>query len=84
MSLLAWIGLGLIAGFVASQIAHRMGQGVALDILLGIVGAVIGGGIFTFLGQRGVSGFNPYSLVVAVVGAILSLVSYHLATRFAR
>jgi uncharacterized membrane protein YeaQ/YmgE (transglycosylase-associated protein family) len=81
MSLLAWIILGLIAGFVASKIINRTGEGVVLDILLGIVGAVVGGWLFNTFGMAGVTGFNLYSLLVAVVGAAALLVVYHAVFR---
>ncbi len=81
MSFIAWIILGLIAGFVASKIVNHTGEGVILDIVLGVVGAVIGGWLFTQFGATGVTGLNIYSLFVAVVGAVLFLVVYHLITR---
>ena len=81
MSLLAWIILGLIAGFLASKIVSGSGQGVVMDIVLGIVGAVIGGSLFNTLGMAGVGGFNLYSLLVAVVGAVVLLVLYHAVSR---
>ena len=77
MSIIGWIVFGLIAGFIASKIVNRSGEGLLLDIVLGIVGAVIGGYIFAFFGSTGVTGFNLYSMVVAVVGAIVVLVVYH-------
>lgn len=77
MSVLAWIVLGLIAGFIASKIVNRSGQGFLLDIVLGIVGAVVGGFLFTAIGATGITGFNLYSMFVAVVGAILVLWVYH-------
>ncbi|HXS21023.1 MAG TPA: GlsB/YeaQ/YmgE family stress response membrane protein [Steroidobacteraceae bacterium] len=78
MSFIAWIVLGLIAGFIASKIINKTGEGLIRDILLGIVGAVIGGWLFRTFGMPGVTGFNLYSLAVAVVGAIVFLVVYHL------
>lgn len=84
MSIIAWIFLGLIAGFVASKIVENRGQGLILDIVLGIVGAVVGGWIFNELGAAGVSGFNIYSLLVAIVGAIVVLVAYHAIRQIAR
>jgi uncharacterized membrane protein YeaQ/YmgE (transglycosylase-associated protein family) len=81
MSLLAWILLGLIAGFIASKIVNRHGEGPLLDIVLGIVGAVIGGVLVGLFGIRGVSGFNLHSLIVAVVGAVILLVLYHALRR---
>ena len=77
MSLLAWIVLGLIAGFIGSKIVNNTGQGVLVDILLGVVGAVVGGFLFNQFGAAGVSGLNLYSLLVAVVGAVVVLWLYH-------
>ncbi|MCJ2011533.1 GlsB/YeaQ/YmgE family stress response membrane protein [Methylobacterium sp. J-076] len=77
MSLLAWIVLGLIAGFIGSKVVNNTGQGLVVDILLGIVGAVVGGFLFNQFGQPGVSGLNLYSLLVAVVGAVVVLWLYH-------
>jgi uncharacterized membrane protein YeaQ/YmgE (transglycosylase-associated protein family) len=78
MSILAWIVLGLIAGFIASKIFVGTGQGVLLDIVLGIVGAVVGGYLFTGVGASGITGFNIYSMIVAIIGAIVVLWLYHL------
>jgi uncharacterized membrane protein YeaQ/YmgE (transglycosylase-associated protein family) len=80
MSLIAWIVLGLIAGFIASKLVNKSGEGMLLDILLGIVGAVVGGWLFHAFGMPGVSGLNVYSLVVAVVGAAVFLIVYHAMT----
>ena len=77
MSFLAWIVLGLIAGFIGSKIVNKHGEGLILDIVLGIVGAVAGGYLFNAFGASGVTGLNLYSLLVAVVGAILVLIIYH-------
>jgi uncharacterized membrane protein YeaQ/YmgE (transglycosylase-associated protein family) len=77
MSILGWIVLGLIAGWIASKIVNRTGEGFFLDIVLGIVGAFVGGIVFTALGGTGVTGFNLYSMVVAIIGAIVVLVVYH-------
>jgi uncharacterized membrane protein YeaQ/YmgE (transglycosylase-associated protein family) len=77
MSLIAWLILGLIAGFIGSKIVNKSGEGMLLDIVLGIVGAVVGGYLFNMFGASGVNGLNLYSLLVAVVGAILVLVIYH-------
>ncbi len=77
MSILAWIVLGLIAGFIASKIVSGSGQGLLMDIVLGIVGAVVGGYLFTALGATGITGFNLYSMFVAVVGAAVLLWLYH-------
>ena len=77
MSFIAWIVLGLIAGFIASKIVNKSGEGMLLDIILGIVGAVVGGYLFQTFGMPGVTGVNLYSILVAVVGAIVFLVIYH-------
>ena len=77
MSFLAWIILGLIAGFIGSKVVNKTGEGFFLDIILGIVGAVVGGWLFSLFGAQGVSGLNVYSLIVAVIGAIVVLMVYH-------
>jgi uncharacterized membrane protein YeaQ/YmgE (transglycosylase-associated protein family) len=77
MSFLAWIILGLVAGFIGSKIVNKSGEGLILDILLGIVGAVVGGWLFQLFGGSGVTGLNVYSFCVAIVGSIIFLVIYH-------
>ena len=77
MSILAWLVLGLIAGFIASKIYAGSGQGVILDIVLGIVGAFVGGFLFSTFGAAPVTGFNLYSMIVAIIGAIVVLWVYH-------
>ena len=77
MSFLAWIGLGLVAGFIGSKLVNRRGEGIVLDILLGVVGAFCGGWLFHIFGGHGVSGLNLYSLLVAVIGSVVLLVLYH-------
>jgi uncharacterized membrane protein YeaQ/YmgE (transglycosylase-associated protein family) len=77
MSIIAWIVFGLIAGFIASKIVNKTGEGALLDIVLGVVGAVVGGFVFNLLGASGVSGFNIWSMVVAIVGAVILLAAYH-------
>jgi len=81
MSFFAWIVLGLIAGFIGSKIVNRRGEGILLDILLGVVGAFAGGWLLHIFGARGVSGLNIYSLFVAVMGSVVLLVLYHLVIR---
>ncbi|HEY4403990.1 MAG TPA: GlsB/YeaQ/YmgE family stress response membrane protein [Xanthobacteraceae bacterium] len=81
MSIIAWIVLGLISGFIASKIVNKQGEGLILDILLGVVGAVVGGWLFAFFGASGVTGLNLYSMLVAIVGAIVVLVLYHAVAR---
>ena len=77
MSIIGWIILGLISGFIASKIVNKTGQGFFMDIILGIAGAIVGGILFSAVGIGGVTGFNLYSMVVAVIGAIIVLVVYH-------
>jgi uncharacterized membrane protein YeaQ/YmgE (transglycosylase-associated protein family) len=77
MSIIGWIVLGLIAGFIANKIVNKQGEGVVLDIILGIVGAIVGGVLFTQLGAVGVTGFNLWSMLVAIIGAIVILLLYH-------
>jgi len=81
MSFIAWIVLGLIAGFIASKIINKQGEGLLMDIILGVVGAVVGGWLFRIVGMSGVTGFNIYSLLVAVIGAVVFLLVYHLLFR---
>jgi uncharacterized membrane protein YeaQ/YmgE (transglycosylase-associated protein family) len=77
MSIIGWLILGLIAGFIGSKIVNKSGEGVVVDIILGIVGAVVGGYLFTLVGAAPVTGLNIYSMFVAVIGAIVVLVVYH-------
>jgi uncharacterized membrane protein YeaQ/YmgE (transglycosylase-associated protein family) len=84
MSIIGWIVLGLIAGFIASKIVNRQGEGFFLDIILGIVGGVVGGWLFERFGGTGITGFNLWSMLVAIIGAIVVLVVYHLIRRLAQ
>jgi uncharacterized membrane protein YeaQ/YmgE (transglycosylase-associated protein family) len=77
MSIIGWIFLGLIAGYLASKLVNKEGEGLLLDIALGIGGAIVGGFFFTWMGMAGVTGFNLYSMLVALVGAVALLVVYH-------
>ena len=81
MSILAWIILGLIAGFIGSKLVNKTGEGLLLDVVLGVVGAVVGGFIFSLFGSGGVTGLNLYSLVVAVIGAVVVLLAYRAIVR---
>jgi uncharacterized membrane protein YeaQ/YmgE (transglycosylase-associated protein family) len=83
MSFFAWIILGLVAGFIGSKLVNKRGDGLVLDILLGIVGAVVGGWLFNRFGAAGVTGLNLYSLLVAVIGAVVVLIVYHAIRRAA-
>jgi uncharacterized membrane protein YeaQ/YmgE (transglycosylase-associated protein family) len=78
MGLISWIVLGLIAGFIGSKVGNKTGEGLLLDIVLGVVGAVIGGYLFNLFGAQGVTGLNLWSLLVAVIGAIVVLMIYRL------
>ena len=78
MGIIAWIVLGMLAGFIASKVVNNRGAGLLMDMVLGMVGAFVGGFVFTrFFGAAGVTGFNLYSLFVAVIGAIVVLGLYH-------
>ena len=81
MSFVAWIVLGLVAGFIGSKLVNRTGEGLIRDVLLGVVGAIIGGYLFNLFGASGVTGLNLYSLLVAVVGAVVFLIVYHTIVR---
>jgi uncharacterized membrane protein YeaQ/YmgE (transglycosylase-associated protein family) len=74
MGILAWVVLGGAAGWIASMIMHTdASQGILLNIIVGITGAFIGGFAFNFFGGAGVTGFNLYSLLVSIVGAVVLL-----------
>ena len=77
MSILAWIVLGLIAGFIASKLVNRHGGALVLDLVLGVIGAFVGGFLFTRFGVASIDGLNLYSILVATLGAILVLFIYH-------
>jgi uncharacterized membrane protein YeaQ/YmgE (transglycosylase-associated protein family) len=81
MGWLSWIILGLISGFIGSKIVNKSGEGLFLDIILGIIGGVVGGWLMSFFGLHGVTGINLYSIVVAVVGAVVVLWLYHAIVR---
>ena len=73
MSIIAWIVLGLLAGWIASRIMTGSGMGLVMNLVLGVVGALVGGFLVNMLGGAGVTGFNLWSLVVAVLGAVVVL-----------
>ena len=81
MSIIAWLVVGLIAGFIGSKIVNKTGEGVVLDIVLGVVGALVGGFLFNMFGAQGVDGINLYSILVAVVGSVVVLLVYHMLFR---
>lgn len=77
MGFIVWIVFGLIAGFIASKIVNKQGEGLVFDLILGIIGAIVGGFLFQTFGFAPVTGFNFYSLIVAVIGAVVVLFLYH-------
>jgi uncharacterized membrane protein YeaQ/YmgE (transglycosylase-associated protein family) len=81
MSFVSWIVLGLVAGFIGSKLANGKGEGMLLDILLGVVGAFAGGWLFHLFGAPGVSNLTFYSLVVAAMASVVILVLYHALRR---
>jgi uncharacterized membrane protein YeaQ/YmgE (transglycosylase-associated protein family) len=81
MSILAWLVVGLIAGFLASQVVNKSGSGLLMDIVLGVVGAMVGGFIFNFFGHSAATGINLYSIFVAFIGAVVVLLIYHAVAR---
>lgn len=83
-AIIGWIVLGLIAGYLGSMLVNREGEGPVMDIVLGIVGAVVGGWLFRAFGAAGATGFNLWSLVVAVIGAVVLLLIYHAIRRLPR
>ena len=83
MSIIAWIVVGLIAGFIGSKIVNREGSGIILDIVIGVIGAFVGGYLFELVGHAGVTGINLYSIFVAVIGAVVVLFVYHFIRRLA-
>ncbi len=83
MSYIAWIVLGLVAGFVGSKLVNQRGDGMVFDIILGIVGAIVGGWLYKTFGGVGVSGLNLQTLLLAVAGAVVVLLVYHALRRIA-
>jgi uncharacterized membrane protein YeaQ/YmgE (transglycosylase-associated protein family) len=81
MSIIAWLVVGLVAGWIGSMIVNRRGEGLLMDIVLGVIGAFVGGWLFHMFGHAGVNGINLYSIFVAAVGAIVVLVIYHAISR---
>jgi uncharacterized membrane protein YeaQ/YmgE (transglycosylase-associated protein family) len=77
VGIIAWIMVGLIGGFLASKVVNHSGEGLLRDILLGVVGAFVGGAIFRAMGSTGVTGFNLWSILIAFVGAVVFLILYH-------
>jgi len=80
MGIISWIILGLIAGFIGSKIVDSQGQGLWLNIALGIIGALVGGFLFSLFGATGVTGLNIWSMIVAIIGAVVVLLIYNAVT----
>ncbi|HEY2529186.1 MAG TPA: GlsB/YeaQ/YmgE family stress response membrane protein [Xanthobacteraceae bacterium] len=81
MSVIGWIILGLIAGWIASKIVGGEGQGFFLDMALGIIGALVGGFLYAWImGGPGITGVNLGSIIVAILGSIIVLWVYHAVT----
>jgi len=82
MGIILWIVFGAIVGWLASVIMKTSGtQGLLLDIVVGIVGAVLGGWIMSLFGEGGVQGFNLYSFIVALIGAVVLLATVKMIRR---
>jgi uncharacterized membrane protein YeaQ/YmgE (transglycosylase-associated protein family) len=80
MSILAWVVVGLIAGFIGSKLVNHSGAGLMRDLILGVAGAFVGGAILQALGYAGVTGVNLWSILVSVIGSVTLLVAYHTVT----
>jgi uncharacterized membrane protein YeaQ/YmgE (transglycosylase-associated protein family) len=81
MSLVAWIVLGLAAGFIGSRLVNKRGECILPDILLGVAGAVAGGWLFYTFGPAGVNGLNLISHFAAVIGSLAFLLTYYALSR---
>jgi len=81
MGIISWLILGLIAGFIASKVVNKTGSGLIMDIVLGVIGAFVGGWVFSYFGHTGVTGLNIPSLIVATLGAIVVMLAYHFLVR---
>jgi uncharacterized membrane protein YeaQ/YmgE (transglycosylase-associated protein family) len=80
MGIISWLILGLIAGFISSKIVNKSGEGLWLDIALGVIGAIVGGVLFSAVGMQGITGLNIWSMIVAVIGSVIVLWGYHALT----
>ena len=80
MSIVGWIIFGAISGWLASLIVNKQGEGCILNIALGLVGALVGGFLFSAIGGGSVTGLNVYSMFVAIMGAVIVLVVWHAVT----
>jgi len=80
MSVLGWIFFGAITGWLGSLIVNNRGEGCVLNIALGLVGAMVGGFIFSAIGGSSITGFNLYSMFVSIIGAVVVLFLWHAVT----
>ena len=80
MSIVGWIIFGAVTGWLGSLLVNKQGEGCILNIALGLVGALVGGFIFSAIGGSSVTGFNLYSMFVAIMGAVIVLVVWHAVT----
>jgi uncharacterized membrane protein YeaQ/YmgE (transglycosylase-associated protein family) len=81
MSIVGWMGLGLAAGFIGSQLVDRNGRGILPDILLGLTGAMVGGWLYYTFGPAGVNGLNLLSHFAALICSVVILLSYYALSR---
>ena len=77
LAFIGWIVLGALTGFIGSKLINRTGHGRHRDVLLGVVGAVVGGFLANLLRDTGVASLNRYSFFVAIIGAVVFLIIYH-------
>ena len=80
MSIVGWIIFGAVTGWLGSLLVNKQGEGCILNIALGLVGALVGGFLFSAIGGSSVTGFNLYSMFVAIMGAVIVLVVWHAVT----
>lgn len=81
LNLIGWVILGLVAGFIASKIVNKTGSGLLMDVVLGLIGAFVGGWVMQRFGGHAATGLNIYSLIVATVGAVVVMLAYHFIVR---
>lgn len=77
MSIIGWLAFGLLAGVIANKIVDGRRGGILLDLTLGVTGAIAGGIMFNTFGQVSFTSFNIYSMFIAIIGAVVVLLTYH-------